>query len=118
MEQEKMTDELCLKFIKTYDEIMNKTIEHEKKLNNERKRLALRDWATQNAPYRVGDIIESGRTIIEIDRIEGDCYRNELYPVYYGFVLTKALKPRKDEFRTSIFGEKGREIKLIKRSEQ
>lgn len=77
---------------------------------------ALRDkWAKENARFKIGDIIQANDNIIEVERIRGcfeSFYKNP-YVLYLGKVLTKALKPRKDESRTSIYDD-GREIIKLK----
>lgn len=114
----KLTDEECLALLRreiTY-------FENERKELNRREHASiesiLKKWANDNSPFAIGDIIEADRTIIRIDRILGrkSLYTGKLYCVYFGFVLTKQLNKRKDESRTSIYGD-GREIKLIKAKE-
>lgn len=77
---------------------------------------ALRDkWAKENARFKIGDIIKADDKIIEVERIRGcfeSFYKNP-YVMYFGKILTKALKPRKDESRTSTYDD-GREIIKLK----
>lgn len=76
----------------------------------------LDEWANENSEYKIGDIIEANGTIIEIIKITGEYNRYDkyYYPVYYGTVLTKQKKPRKDGMITTIYGDKGRVITKLK----
>lgn len=97
--------------------------ENERRELNRREQVSresiLNQWAKDNSPFAIGDIIEANGIIIRIDKILGcvSSYTDRLYCVYYGFELTKKLNQRKDESRTSIYGD-GREIKLIKAKEE
>lgn len=114
-----MTNEECL--AQLGKEIIY--FENERRELNRREHVSiesiLKQWAKDNSPFAIGDIIEADRTIIRIDNILGrkSPYTGKLYCVYYGFVLTKQLNKRKDESRTSIYDD-GREIKLIKAKEK
>ena len=67
-------------------------------------------WAIENARFTPGDFLKSGPFVIKVDKICGALsYRNTLYVTYYGPAYTTKLKPRKDEFYTSI-SDDGREI--------
>ena len=76
----------------------------------------INDYANEHNEYKIGDIIEANGTIIKITKITGDYnkYDNYFYPVYFGLVLTKQMKPRKDGMTTNIYGDKGRVITKLK----
>lgn len=74
------------------------------------------EWANENYEYKIGDIIESNLTIIQITKITGEysVYNSYFYPVYHGTVLTKQLKPRKDSSTFTIYGDEDRVITKLK----
>ena len=84
---------------------------------NHRKLEILNKYAAENAKYGIGDILRMGDIIIRVDKISGGLtYGRVPYCVYNGYVLTKALKPRKDEWRSSVYDD-GREIVLVKKAQ-
>ena len=84
--------------------------------------VTLNAWAKENADYHVGDIIEANGQAIVVERILGHRYEFgnhiKMYCVYFGSALTKRLQPRKDEWKTSISDDGGREIKLLRKAKE
>lgn len=112
-----MTHEECLQELVRLDNEYKKACNNLKdELYKNRSRVC-NQWASCNARFNIGDIIESQETIIRIEKRIGRYsayYRNHpLYVEYRGHQLTKKLQPRKDENRMSIYDD-GREIKLLK----
>lgn len=111
-----MTHEELKKAVNDVNEYYRKQIEE---LENKKKSFVkqlMNDWANENSEYKIGDIIESNLTIIQITKITGEysSYNSYFYPVYHGIVLTKQLKPRKDGSTFTIYDDKGRVITKIK----
>lgn len=116
-----MTNEECLNAVKY---IKNEYNRKKDELNAEYKKKTqsvLNQWARNNARFGIGDIIKYNDFIIVVEKIMGvnDFYysNNNLCVVYWGSVLTKKLEKRKDEFKSTIYDEESREIKLIKKAE-
>ena len=108
-----MKNEICLARLKEIEVDYHKSYDALRIERSRKRASVLNQWAQENAHFVVGDIIQSYDTIICIDKIMGNCNYEKLYCVYYGPVLTKQLKPRKDGFHTEIYDD-GRKVKLIK----
>lgn len=84
---------------------------------NRKKQEFLDKYAAEHAKYGIGDILRMYDIIIRVDKISGDLTSGRVpYCVYAGYVLTKSLRPRKDEWRSSIYDD-GREIVLVKKAQ-
>lgn len=65
------------------------------------------EYATDNSPYKIGDIIGDGDNIIKINSVSTyiDCYKTPLC-VYTGPRLKKNLEPFKNEENAVIYQNK------------
>lgn len=86
------------------------------------RRIVLNTWAQENATYHVGDIIQSNKIVIIVEKIFGQRYviasKATMVFIYQGHVLTNKLRLRKDGLKTSIQDEGVREIKLIRKAKE
>jgi len=111
-----MTHEELKKAVNDVNEYYRKQIEELESKKKSFVRQLMDDWANENPEYKIGDIIESNLTIIQITKITGEysSYHSYFYPVYHGIVLTKQLKPRKDGSTFTIYGDEDRVITKLK----
>lgn len=111
-----MTKEETLELLKSSNKQYEQDIHEARNRRDERNGVVLNKWASDNARFNVGDIIESNNTIIQVKKRIGrhsTYYGNmPLYVEYRGPQLTKKLQPRKDENIASIYDD-GREINKI-----
>ena len=70
-------------------------------------------WASDNARFKVGDIILANDSYMLVTAIKGYEYYEKTCAVYHGKALTKKLQPRKDCWKKNIYDD-GRKIQLIK----
>ena len=117
-----MTNEECLNAVKYIENEYNRKKDELNAEYKKKTQSVLNQWARNNARFGIGDIIKSNDIIIVVEKIMGvhDFYyssNNNLCVVYWGSVLTKKLEKRKDEFKSTIYDEESREIKLVKKAE-
>lgn len=111
-----MTHEELKKAVNDVNEYYRKQIEELESKKKSFVHQLMDDWANENSEFKVGDIIESNMHIIKITKITCDYseYHSYFYPVYYGIVLTKQLKPRKDGSTFTIYDDEDEVITKLK----
>ena len=78
------------------------------------KNKLLHAYAVKNRRFEIGDILQDGCHVISVDKITWSSCSNGGAPfsIYYGYLLTKKLQPRKDEERQRVYGD--RVVKIFK----
>lgn len=74
----------------------------EREADNE-KHLAYKQYISENAKYKIGDIISDGTDTIRVEQVAFDVYRWDISIFYYGVALTKKGVPRKDGERRVVY---------------
>jgi len=74
-------------------------------LAKKQKNKLMFDYAIKNAKYKIGEVVTNRATTIAMEKIQwtSGSDGNNPQPVYYGKILTKKLKPRKDGETHIIF---------------
>lgn len=108
-----MTDKECFEKLSQFKTDYNKKVEELRLQYEKVKQVALNQWSLDNCPFHVGDIIEVNGHIMKITRIVGkeNAYRNSLYSMLHGLLMTKKLQVMKRDPQFRI--DDDREIKLL-----
>lgn len=77
-------------------EFLYKQIAYIDKIAQTKKDALYKEYVKTNAQYRIGDIIFDGVDSIKITRIGYVMEQGNIEIFYFGILLTKQLKPRKD----------------------
>lgn len=67
------------------------------------KHLAYKQYAAENAKYKIGDIVSDGMDTIRVEAINFSSYLGDFSIYYYGPLLTKQGVPRKDGEKRAVF---------------
>lgn len=77
-------------------ELLYKEIARINEVAERRKKALYVEYVRTNAKYKIGDIICDGVDSIKITRIGYFLNKGNIEIFYFGILLTKQLKPRKD----------------------
>lgn len=84
-------------------ELLYKEIANIYEVAKRRKNALYTEYVRTNAKYKIGDIICDGWDSIKITNIVFTLFNNDIEISYYGILLTKQLKPRKDGSKRYIY---------------
>ena len=70
---------------------------------DQQKYLAYKQYAADNAKYKIGDIVSDGRDTIRVESIAYSLFNNRISIFYLGTKLTKKGEPFKHDGKRAVF---------------
>ena len=70
---------------------------------NRQKHLAYKQFATENAKYKVGDVVSDSQDTILVESINFDVFNGNICIFYWGPRLTKKGQPYKGGGKRAVF---------------